>query len=108
MTLYDYIITHPEIDEFAIHDTDYDIESYFYQPEYSEDWDKAMNIIAQKLQVIDAEENQVTVNLSQRIESAEFTDLFIDNNIDAIMDDIMNILSGGVSESWLIEFSKQL
>ena len=54
----------------------------------------------------------VTVDLSGLIErninNGVFKDLFIRNNIDAIMDDIHNIFAGYVSEEWLTDFAESL
>ena len=56
--------------------------------------------------------NTVTVNLSEVIENnldnKVFDDLFIHNDIDSIMYDIENILSGNVSEKWMEKFVNSL
>ena len=122
MTLYDYISNYPDPDmwEFAVIDNVYDVETYFYDSilHPDDDWDKAMATIAKKLTVIRElpstesgyDYDKVIVNLSEVIEKAlPYTkELFIDNEIDPIMDDIENILSGCVSERWLMDFAKVL
>lgn len=122
MTLYDYISNYPDPDkdEFAVIDNVYDVETYFYEDilHPQDDWDKAMATIAKKLTVIRElpstesgyDYDKVIVNLSEVIEKAlPYTkELFIDNEIDPIMDDIENILSGCVSERWLMDFAKVL
>lgn len=120
MTLYEYIHNYPDRDEFAVIDNVYDMETYFYDSilHPDDDWDKAMAIIAKKLTVIRElpstesgyDYDKVIVNLSEVIEKAlPYTkELFIDNSIDPIMYDMMNILSGCVSERWLMDFAKVL
>ena len=112
MTLKQYISSHRDIEEFTVFDNDYDIETYFYHPDMTEKWDRAMNDIADKLLVTEYEHDKVTVNLSEVLErnlsNGAFGKLFINNDIDDIMDDIMNIFAGYVSDSWLTEFADSL
>lgn len=122
MTLYDYIkqTTHDSnengegIAEYAVTDVDYDIETYFYYEGWdADDWAIAKNIIAKHLNVVEViEPDRVVVDLSPMIErninNGTFEKLFIRNNVDDIMDDIMAIFSGYVSEEWLMEFAESL
>ena len=118
MTLKDFICVRTEEDEFTVYDKDYDTEVYFYHPDMNEKWDIAMDKIAGLLTVVDYKEAtetdnpEVTVDLSALIErninNGVFKDLFIHNDIDAIMDDIMNIFAGYVSEEWLTDFAESL
>lgn len=109
MTLYQYLKETEEGTEVAIWDIDYDIESYFYNDEDPEDrWQTAMLELAKKLDVIEIHKNSVEVNLSEliekNIENLKEADLFKRCTIDAIMNDIMAILSGYVDEEWLEKF----
>ena len=108
MTLLEYINEH-EGEEITIHDVDYDIESYFYGGEPQDNWDRAMQKLAACLDVreIEADGEGVTVNLSELIENnlEKIKDLFIISTVDAIMNDIEAILSGNVSERWMIDFA---
>lgn len=118
MTLKDFICARPDEDEFTVYDKDYDTEVYFYHPDMNEKWDIAMDKIAGLLTVVDYKEAtetdnpEVTVDLSALIErnisNGVFKDLFIHNNLDAIMDDIHNIFAGYVSEEWLTDFAESL
>lgn len=100
--------------EITVHDKDYDVEVYFYGVGYNSDsgeidkWDKAMLNLSKLLEIIEQAGNTVTVNLSEVIEKSikelSAADMFIRCNIDDIMSDIMNILSGYVSEEWLEKF----
>lgn len=116
MNLYEYMEAHQDIDELTVWDTDFDMETYFYPedvltPEY--DWDKAMAVIAKKLEVVEEHAHGVTVNLWDTIKlnvekNPTFNDLFIDNRTYPIMADMMAILAGGVSEEWLTDFANSL
>ena len=108
MKLYDYLVTLEEGTELTVWDTDYDIESYFYNDEADDDWQTSMLEVAKLLDVIEVKERGVVVNLSEVIEKKlnelKEADLFIKCNIDSIMNDIQNILAGYVSEEWFKEF----
>ena len=107
MTLGEYIRQTDYGSEITVWDKDYDIEVYF--DNYGDDaWANAMMAFADKLNIEQFRINGVVVNMSDVIErnitNPEFEDLFIDVSVDAIMDDIENILAGYVSEEWLTEF----
>lgn len=113
MTLYEYLKTRNDGEEVTVFDIDYDIESYFYNDEDPEDrWQTAMLELTKKLDVIKIHKNGVEVNLSEvierNIEKLSEAGLFIICDVDAIMDDIMAILSGYVSEKWLEKFADTL
>ena len=114
MTLYDYISIR-QGNEFTVWDKDYDIETYFYKDiiRPTNDWDRAMAKIAHKIEVVDNDYLNVTTNLSEVIENnvkgnPMFSELFIENTTEAIMDDIEAIFSGYVSEQWLTDFANSL
>lgn len=98
--------------EITVWDKEYDIETYFYgiknRGDDLDDWDRSIIELAKLLDVTDASDGAVTVNLSEvigrNIDALKRADLFIRCDIDAIMADIMNILAGHVSENWLKEF----
>ena len=108
MTLYDILPKNG--DETTVYDKDYDIETYFYYSDNGDAWDNAMMDLAKLLEVVETSPSAVTVDLSGLIESKieKLIDLFIDCDIDSIMDDIESILAGNVSQQWLIDFVKAL
>lgn len=110
MTLYDYLILTVDGTELTVWDKDYDIETYFYNDSPDEDdrWQTSMLELAELLTVIKIRERGLEVNLSDvinnKIDKLKEANLFIHCNIDSIMNDIENILSGNVSEEWLEKF----
>lgn len=114
MTLHEYLQNTTDW-EITVWDKDYDMETYFYKAdnEHKMDaWDKAMYDFAKLLTITSFSSDGVTVNMAEVIEAKlpalEKADLFIRCNIDAIMDDIDNILAGCVSEEWMTEFVSAL
>lgn len=107
MTLLEYIRTCPEGDEITVWDNDWDMETYFYN-QADDDWDRAMMKLASKLNVIEVQDDGVVVDFYDLIErnqpALEKSDLFYDTDVDAIMEDMDNILAGYVSEEWLSRF----
>ena len=96
MTLYEYIKSAPDGEEIAVHDQDYDMESYFYNDDVDGDvWQEDMLKLARLLIV-------------KKLDKLEAANLFIRCNTNAIMNDIDNILAGYVSEEWLTRFVKVL
>ena len=95
MTLLEYMNQHIG-EEIAVHDTAYEMETYFYGGKPEDEWDWAMQKIAGLLEVKRVEFEQpyafyqtgVTVNLSELIERnlGSVKDLFIRSDIDSIMD----------------------
>ena len=115
MTLYDYINKSraEEGAEFTVHDNHYDIETYFYKTSVLDnDWDKAMEKVARKLEVVEYDREGVTVNLSdvieQSLENSTFKKLFIYVWTERIMEDIEQIFAGYVSEKWMTAFAECL
>lgn len=111
MTLGEYIRQTDYGSEITVWDKDYDIEVYF--DNYGDDeWSKAMMTLADKLDIVKFGNDGVVVNMSdvieRNIDNPAFEDLFIDVDVDAIMDDMMNILAGYVSEAWLTKFANCL
>lgn len=107
MTLLEYMNAH-EGEEIAVHDVDYDMESYFYGGEPEDGWDRAMQKLAACLDVKEIEsDDAVTVNLSELIENnlEKIKHLFIISTVDAIMVSMPAILSGNVSEKWMVDFA---
>lgn len=94
-------------DEIVVYDKDYDVEVYFNNdPETN--WGKYMLEIASILDVTDVLANGYEVNLSDvigsRIENIKESGLFIDNSVDSIMEDIVFIFAGDVSDIWMYKF----
>lgn len=115
MKLYDLIELCEEGQEITVTDFDYDIEVYFENKNVEERdaWDEAMVKISKLLDVVKIGEGfTINVNLSQTIEAKidalENADLFIDCDVDSIMEDIENVFAGYVSESWLTKFAETL
>ena len=110
-TLYDYLLLQEDGAEVTVLDSVYDTETYFYN-QSDDEWDNIMLDLAKKLQIVKVDDGVVTVNLSDLIErnlsNLDFLDLFIDCDIDLIMDDIDSILSGNASEKWLKNFVNAL
>lgn len=108
MKLYEYLDLMPEGEELTVWDKDYDLEIYFCGGKPDDKWDKAMYDLSKLLTVEEIRNNGVIVNLSEIIENKlsdlRKADLFIRCDIDSIMDDIDNILSGNVSEDWMEQF----
>ena len=113
MKLYDLMQVCEDGTEITVTDKDYDMECYFYSGSGGDLWDDSLNRLAKLLDIIEIKYNFVVVtNISELIEenikALEKADLFIDCDIDSIMDDIDNILAGNVSEKWLDRFVKAL
>lgn len=112
MTLYEYMKSKEEDSEFTVHDKEYPMESYFCNDVPEDDFDRGMEIIAKSLDIIETEDYEVTVNLSdlikQKLDKIKEANLFINNTLDDIMLDMENILSGYVSEKWMTKFAKVL
>ena len=110
MTLYEYLKNTKDW-EITVWDKDYDMETYFYKADSEfkmNAWDKANYEFAKLLTITEFSKDGLTVNMADVIESKlpelKKADIFIRCNLDAIMDDINNILAGCVSEEWLTEF----
>jgi hypothetical protein len=113
MKLYDYLNLMEDGEELTVWDTDYDIETYFYSGNDTEDsWDSSMEELSKLLTIKKIHTTGVEVNLSNVIEGKiaelEKANLFHYCNIESIMSDIDNILAGNVSEKWLEKFVEVL
>lgn len=115
MKLYELIELSEEGQEITVTDTDYEMEIYFENKDLKEmdAWDEAMIRISKLLDVVKIEKDfAVEVNLSKviedKIDEFEKSELFIDCDIDSIMDDIENIFAGYVSEKWFANFVEVL
>lgn len=112
MKLIDVINILDDGDEITVWDKDYDTEIYFCKDDNPDEWTKAINKIASELDVVKVGERAVVVNLgdliSKRLSILNKADLFIQCDIDSIMDDIESIFAGNVSENWMIKFADAL
>ena len=94
-------------DEIVVYDKDYDVEVYFNNDSET-NWGKYMLEIASILDITDVLANGYEVNLSDvigsRIENIKESGLFIDNSVDSIMEDIVSIFDGDVSDIWMYKF----
>ena len=107
MKLYDYLKLMPEGNELTVWDKDYDIETYFYSDRPLDDrWGKSMWKLAEILDIIQINMNGVTVNLAEVIEKKldEISTLFVQCDIEDVMENIPNIFAGNVSEGWMERF----
>ena len=108
MKLYDYLVTLEEGTELTVWDTEYDIESYFYNDEADDDWQTSMLELAKLLDVTEVKEYGVVVNLSdvieKKLDELKEADLFRRCTTNRIMGSMEGILAGGVSEEWLKKF----
>ena len=103
MTLKEYLVQMPEGEEVTVWDNTYDIETYFYN-QTGDVWDDAMMDLADKLDIVSIDTNGVTVDfyglIERNIDNIDRAGLFGMPFVDAIMDDMENILAGCVSEDW--------
>jgi hypothetical protein len=87
MTLLDYIEQCPEGEEITVLDNTYDLEVYFYN-QVQDEWDEAMMKLASKLNVLEARQDSVVVDLYElidaNIENLENSGLFYDADTDAL------------------------
>lgn len=108
MKLYDYTRLMPEGEELVVWDSNYDMETYFYGGKPDSAWGKSICELSKLLTIKEISRGGVTVNLSdiieKKIDRLEETDLFTRCDIEAIMIDMVNILSGNVSETWMEKF----
>jgi hypothetical protein len=107
MTLKEYLLECPEGEEITVWDNDWDMEAYFCN-QTDDAWDQAMMDLASKLNVIEVHDDGVIVDLYDLIgrnqPALEESGLFYDADVDAIMEDMENVLAGNVSEAWLVKF----
>lgn len=114
MKLYD-ILKNSDGEEFTVFDRDYDTEAYFYgckDDPGSDEFDRAVIEISKLLTVDSIDENGITCNISELIESRidciRKHGLFYRNDINSIMEDFDNIIAGYVSTEWMKTFAKVL
>jgi len=114
LTLFDYLELTKDGEEITVTDKNYDTESYFYKydPADADSWSESVKKLSQLLTVQEVYSHAIAVNLSdiieKKISELKKADLFIHCDIDSIMDDIDNILSGNVSEEWMEKFVNTL
>lgn len=99
-------------EEFTCWDTDYDMEFYMELLEEDDEYNKAMMTFARCVDIDDVRPDGLTLKVTELIEKnlkrKEFRDLFIDPDIDAVMEDWHAIMSGYASISWYKEFANIL
>lgn len=113
MKLYDLMQVCEDGTEITVTDKDYYMECYFYSGEATDSWDKSLQELAKRLDIIEIKNNFVVeTNMSELIEknidALEKADLFKECDVDSIMEDMDNILAGYVSERWMQNFVKVL
>ena len=113
MKLYDYIKSREDGAEITAYDKTYDMEAYFYNDVPDDEWSLAMDDLAKLVIVTNIDvDNIVEVDFSGLIErklnNIKKTDLFIKDEVDAIMGCLHEVLSGYVSEKWLRKFVEAL
>lgn len=113
MTLYEYLKSREDGAEITAYDKIYDMEAYFYNDVPDDEWSLAMEDLAKLVIVTNIDvDNIVEVDFSGLIErkfnNIKKTDLFIKDEVDAIMGCLHEVLSGYVSEKWLRKFVEAL
>lgn len=113
MTLYEYLKSREDGAEITAYDKTYDMEAYFYNDVPDDEWSLAMEDLAKLVTVTNIDvDNIVEVDFSGLIErklnNIKKTDLFIKDEVDAIMGCLHEIFSGYVSETWLRKFVEAL
>lgn len=112
MTLFDYLqLTNGQ--EITVNDKHYYMEFYVDNAETTDDWGKAILDICKCIEVVkicenDAVETNFSDVIEANIDALDKADLFINCDVDAIMDDIDNIMAGYVSENWMRSFADVL
>ena len=112
MRLHEYLKLMPEGEELTVWDKDYDMESYFYGRKPRDKWDEMLHDLSRLLVVTEIRSDGIVVNLSEMI--AKHIDelgkarLFVECDVESIMNDMEGILSGYVSEEWFKEFVESL
>lgn len=94
-------------------DTDYDTEFYMEPMDESEDtYNKAMMEFARNVEVDKITpygiEVKATELITHNLERKEFRDLFIDPDIDAVMEDFEAIMAGYAGMKWYGKFAELL
>ena len=113
MKLYDYIQLRENGDETTVRDKDYIVEIYFYSNSSpTDDWDFAMIELSKLLTITKIFQNGVEVDFSDliklKLDNLKQADLFTDYDIDEIMESLESIMSGNVSETWMMDFVNAL
>lgn len=108
MKLYDYLSLMSEGNELTVWDNQYDIKMYFYNNKPDDEFDKYIWELTKLLDIKKICKNGVIVNLSELIESKldQLKDkgVYVVCNMEIIMSDMPNIISGYVHWKWLRKF----
>lgn len=112
MTLWEYIHNHTdEGSETFVRDSVYDTCTYFYNdvPDPDSMWDMSIDELMKQFNVVEnPTQNDVICNISEvlekHIKQFKKKDLFINYDIDDIMDSWDNAVSGYVSDKWMQKF----
>ena len=112
MKLYDYMKLREKGAEVTVIDKDYDVEVYFYADKPEDDWNKTMEDLSKLLTITTITNNYVEVDfsglISLKMDNIKKADLFTSYNIEEIMESLNPIISGNVSEEWMIRFVEAL
>ena len=113
MTLYEYLKSREDGAEITAYDKTYDMEAYFYNDVPDDEWSLTMEDLSKLVIVTNIDiDNIVEVDFSglieQKLDSIKKTDLFIKDEVDAIMGCLHEVLSGYVSEKLLRKFVEAL
>lgn len=112
MKLSEYLVHCKDGAEVTVFDKEYDMETYFYNDPIEEDFDKAVSLIAQCVDVVELYENDgVTVDFWGVIEKAR--QALIDSGFypegsstEYLMNDVAPILAGNLSEASTLEWAQ--
>lgn len=93
-----------ENEEFTCWDTDYDMEFYMEKLKEDDPYNRAMMAFARCVDIKHVGPKGITLKVTELItknlEREEFRELFIDSDIDAVMNDWDAIMAGYAGESW--------
>ena len=111
MKLSEYLATCDSSTEVTVWDDVYDMEMYFYNAPVDDDFDKAVSLIAQCVNIVEISENGVTVDFWGAIEQSR--QALIDNGFypegsstEYLMHDVDLILAGNLSEKTTLEWAQ--
>ena len=111
MKLSEYLVFCESGMEVPVWDIEYEMESYFDADPVKDDFDKAMSLIAQCVDIVEIGEDAVTVNFWGAIEKSR--QALIDgefypegSSVEYLMHDVAPILAGNLSEKNTLEWAQ--
>ena len=115
MTLYDYLNLMEHGEEVSVTDRDYNIANIYFYANHnpSDKFCVEINNLSKLFTITKIlHGGTILVNFSEvienKIEKLEEADLFVDCDIDSIMDSLEYVISGNVPDSWIKKFIEAL